>query len=112
MLDRLAGAPSARPCPLKIVAAEPARDVHCLADCIEPGYRARRHGLRRKSTRIDSAYGHFRLAPSFRFGRPHFEAAQTVDDREQASIGQVRYRLSWCDALSNRLRKAGRHDLR
>lgn len=43
--DCLAGAPAARPSPLKVIAAQPARDIDGLADHEQPRHRRRFHRL-------------------------------------------------------------------
>src|SRR5712671_5794166 len=65
-LERFPGAPAARPCPLEIVAAEPAGDVDRFTNRIETRHVAHRHGLRRQVAGIDPAERHLSFGPALR----------------------------------------------
>ncbi len=60
-LNSLPRRPAGRPGPLEVVAPQPARDVHYLADKIKPGHFFGFHGFGGKLIRIHAAPGYLGL---------------------------------------------------
>src|SRR5215212_3214785 len=64
--DSLTGAQARGPCPLEIVAAEPAGHVHHLADEVEARHRLRFHGAGIELAGVDAAQRHLGGAVALR----------------------------------------------
>ncbi len=77
----------ARPRPLEVVAAQPAGDVHHLADEVQAGLRGRLHGLLRQRARVDAAQRHLGLLVAFGAGGRQFPARQLVRQPRQRLVG-------------------------
>ena len=77
----------ARPGPLEVVAAQPAGDVHHLADEIQARLRGGLHGLLRERARVDAAQGHLGLLVAFGPGRRQLPSSQLFCQPRQGLVG-------------------------
>ena len=60
-LNRLTRSDAARPCPLEVIAAQPARDIHSLTDAKQPRHFLGFHCLLRQAVGADPAKRDLRL---------------------------------------------------
>ena len=92
LLDRLSGAPSAGPRPLEVVAAQPAGDVHGLADHEQPGDGADRHGLGGEGPGVDSAQRDLGLRVALRARGRDGERVEAGAEGAQDAVGLFGHR--------------------
>ena len=91
-LDCLCCSPSARPGPLEIIAAQPAGDVHRLADRVQARHAACFHRLRGKICGADAADGDFGLGEAFGSvgrERPRGQLALGLFQQRVAAIAEL-----------------------
>src|SRR5581483_846779 len=83
------------PSPLKVEAAQPARDIGHLANEIQTGNPPRFHRLRRKLAGVHAPQRHFRRGVSLGAGGPEFPAMKPPGDLLQFLRGEAIHRTRW-----------------